>query len=505
MMTPDDIVNAVVALHHRKWSHRRVARELGLSRGKVRRILKRIEKQRTSGHSVLPKPARKCASKLDDFEPKMMELLDKFPDITAVRMQEKLGGESGFDAGYTIVKDWLRAHRVQPKASPVRRFETGPGEQGQMDWSPYNFEFTHAEDARLECFSLVLAFSRRHYIDFAPTQDFFSLIRQHVAAFEYYKGVPSEILYDNQKTIVLRWEAGRPIHNVRYLAFATHYGFRPRVLPPRKPEWKGKVERPFKYVEGNFLNAREFRDLTHLRVEARRWMQGTSDVHLHGTTNERPIDRFEREKDKLLALPRRPYDTARVGYRVFSNEGFVEWDTVKYSFPFEYILELGVVRDTGDEIVIYGSDLQEVARHERRPPGHEPVINPLHHPRKARRNNRVLLTQRLSALGETGAEFAAGVLRTQHYSGVHMAQVLMHTEHYDLDDLLRALARAVKYGAFDARTVLNILEKTASVRCLPGAFDAAAAQRLAAVAAQTSVAPRSIADYARALEKGGKD
>lgn len=500
-MTPDEIVNAVVALHHQKWSHRRIARELGLSRGKVRRILKRIKKQRESGHSVLPKPAQKRASKLDVFDSKMRELLDKYPDITAVRMHEKLGDEPGFDAGYTIVKDWLRAHRVQPKATPVRRFETGPGEQGQMDWSPYKFQFTHADDAELECFSFIFAFSRRQYIDFGPTQDFFSLIRQHVAAFEYMERVPAEILYDNQKTIVLRWEAGRPIYNVRYLAFATHYGFRPRALPPRKPEWKGKIERPFQYVEGNFLNAREFRDLAHLRREARRWMQETSDVHRHDTTNERPIDRFEREKDALIALPRKPYDTARVGYRVLSNEGFVEWDTVKYSFPYEFILELGVVRDTGDEIVIYSSDLKEVARHERVQPGHEPVINPLHHPRKARRNNSEFLTARLCALGLTGAEFAAGVLRTQRYSGVHMAQVLMHAEHYDLDDLLRALARAVRYGAFDAKTVLNILEKTAEVRCLPGAFDAAAAQRLATVAAQAYVTPRSIADYARALKK----
>ena len=499
-MTADDVVNAVVALTHRGWSQRRIANDLGLSRGRVRRIQDRNRRQRQSGHSTLPTPKKRRRRMLDLHEPFMEGQLETYPDITAVKMHEKLARE-GFDGGMTAVKDWLRARRKQPKKEPVRRFETGPGEQGQMDWSPYGFEFSDGTEAKLECFSLVLCFSRRQYIDFCEHQDFYSLIRHHVAAFEYFGGVMQEILYDNQKTVVIRWELGTPIYNVRFLAFATHYGFRPRALPPRRPELKGKVEALFQYVEGNCLNAETFRNLAHLREHARWWMQNTSDLHIHDTTGERPIDRFQRERDHLMPLPRRPYDTAEVGYRVISEEGFIEWDTVRYSVPYAHILELAIVRDTGEEIVVYGPDVSEIARHERAPRGHEPVVEPAHHPRKVRRNDIDVLTQRIGELGDVGVEFAAGVLRTQRCRGAHLAQVLAYTAHYALDDLVRALQRAVRYGSYDARTVLRILQTTAQTRTLPDTSVVAANQRLAAVAAQAGVTPRAIDDYARALRK----
>lgn len=81
-------------------------------------------------------------------------------------------------------------------------------------------------------------------MSFTERQDFFALIRQHVDAFEHFDGVPDEILYDNQPTIVLRREAGLPIYQPRFLSFATHYHFRQHALKPRSPKQKGKIERP---------------------------------------------------------------------------------------------------------------------------------------------------------------------------------------------------------------------------------------------------------------------
>jgi len=499
--TETELIHAVVVLRERGRSQREIADALGLSRAKVRRILERVQRQRDEGASALRAPRLTRKSKLDPFEPAMEELLDKYSDITGVRMHEELEA-LGFDGGLTIVKERLRRLRKEPKQKPVIRFETEPGEQGQQDWSPYTLDFTQTGKQQVRCFSLVLAFSRRQYIDFDEHEGFFPMIRHHVAAFEYFEGVPAEILYDNQKAVVDRREAGQPIYNPRFLAFATHYGFRPRALPPRTPEWKGKVERPFQYVEGNCLNARTFRDLSHLRDHARWWMRNVSDPHKHGTTGESPIDRFARERSQLRGLPAGAYDTAEVGYVVASNEGFVRWETVQYSVPWEHILEVLVVRDTGEEIVIYASDLSEVARHEKVSPKTServPVVDPLHHPRKPRRNDIEQLTQKMVDLGEIAEEFATGVLRTQRYRGAQLAHVLGLLDRYSADDLLSAMKRAVRYKAFDSKTVQRILERTAEPRALPDTLEAAAAARLAEVARQSNVHPRPMSDYARAF------
>ena len=70
-----------------------------------------------------------------------------------------------------------------------------------MDWSPYTIPFTRSGKCTVQCFSYILGFSRRQYIDFTTHRDFYSLIRRHQDAFQYYGGVPKECLYDSEKKI----------------------------------------------------------------------------------------------------------------------------------------------------------------------------------------------------------------------------------------------------------------------------------------------------------------
>lgn len=497
MRSSAETESLVTALHKKGWSYRRIARELDISRNTVRAIVERVERARDEGHSALPKRVIR-KSVLDDHEEFIAEKLEKFPDISAVRLHEELRG-AGFTGGYTIVRERLRALRPEPKGKPVERFETAPGEQGQQDWSPYTIEFTEADTQKVECFSFILAYSRRHFIRFGDRQDFYSLIREHVRAAEHFGGMPSEVLYDGQATIYLRWEAGIPIYQPRFLAFSTHYGFRPRVLRPRKPEWKGKVERPFQYVEGNCLNARDFRDLDHLNAHAAWWMANVSDVHPHKTTKERPIDRFERERDMLSPLPRRPYDTAEVGYRVVSDEGFVAWEDTKYAVPYAYVLDLVIVRSTEDEVFVYDGAVAEIARHPRLRNHPEPVGAATYHPKRRTRRDPEVLVARLAEWGDVGATFAAGVTRKQRYHAQHLAQVLALRERYAADDVLLALDRAVRYRAFDAGIVTRILEAQATPRTLPEMLADEARRRLRDDLPNTQAPPRDLTVYGAAM------
>ncbi|MCP4601257.1 MAG: transposase [Proteobacteria bacterium] len=160
----EELENLVVTMHADGWSIRGLARHFQMGRNRVRRILRENESKRDQGHDILAEKKREPrGSKLDSYRSFIESELKEFPDITGVRLYEKLEDE-GFDGGKTIVTDLLRKLRPRPKKEPVVRFETDPGVQGQMDWSPYKIDFTRTGKTDVLCFSYLLGFSRSHFI-----------------------------------------------------------------------------------------------------------------------------------------------------------------------------------------------------------------------------------------------------------------------------------------------------------------------------------------------------
>ena len=323
-MSDRTIENEVI----RRWQEgtpmRRIAAELRISRYLVKRIILDHQKGRAEGtaHPDLPKPPESRGSILDGQIPFIQDLLTRWPSITALRVHEELG-KRGFTGKYTIVKDLLRRLRPEPRRVPVVRFESGKGQQAQMDYATYEIEFTEEGRRRVNLFSYVLGYSRRQYLHFVESQDFETTIREHVRAFQHLGGVAATCLYDNMKVVVARYEGDEPIYNTRFLAFATHYGYRVWACRRRRPQTKGKCERPFRYVEENFLNGRSFRNFEHLNECLAKWLAEVADVRMHRETKRRPVDLHAEELPYLIPLPEKPYDTALVVYRTVNAEGMV--------------------------------------------------------------------------------------------------------------------------------------------------------------------------------------
>jgi hypothetical protein len=150
---------------------------------------------------------------------------------------------------------------------------------------------------------VVLGYSRLLWCRFYPRQDMATLFDGLEDAFLAFGGVPYELLFDQMKAVItrdLRLEGGALMGNAEFLRFAHHWGFTPRACRPYRAQTKGKVERPVRYVRGNFVYGRTFLDDADLDHQRSLWLDRVANVRVHGTTRERPRDRFDREERFLL-------------------------------------------------------------------------------------------------------------------------------------------------------------------------------------------------------------
>ena len=462
------LTNDIIHRWRNKQSIRSIARELGLNRFKVASIIRAHQRSTelpaagdpSAGQapppSLGPAPVLR-GSKLDRFEEQLGQLLQRYPRITAKRVFEELQG-LGYEGGYSILRVRVKQLRARPAKPLTIRFETAPGVQAQMDWSTYDIDFTQEGKRRVQLFSYILSYSRRQYIHFTDRQDFETTTRQHIAAFEHLGGVATTCLYDNMKVVVTRWEDGQPVYNTRFLAFATHYGYRPWACQVYRPQTKGKVERPFHYIETNLLNGREFRSLDHLHEVARWWLAEVADTRIHGTTKKTPLELHAEELPHLLPLPALRFDTAQVVYRIVDTDGTIQYANNRYSVPWQLLGEQLPVRITETELLVYNRSLSLVAKHVLLLGGtSQSRLDPAHAPPKDVEEQRSTLRQRYAELGPVGSQFLEGLLAKQRY-GKHDAQRVLSLLHaYSLKDILAAMSRAIQYHAYGHQSLERIL------------------------------------------------
>jgi transposase len=486
--------NEIISRWRAGTSIRRIARDLGLARNTVSKVLVQIQARRESVGDTAP--SRRRPRLLDPYEPVVQELLARYPELTAVRLWEELR-QRGFAGGYTLVRQLLRELRPRSAPAPVTRFETAPGAQAQMDYAVYDIDFTAEGRRRVWLFSYILGHSRRQYLRFVESQDLATTVREHVRAFAHLGGVAATCLYDNMKVVVTGYENDVPIYNPRFLAFATHYGFRPIACRPRRPQTKGKVERPFGYVESSLLNGRSFETLNQLNQTTAWWLAKIADVRQLRHAGKTPLQLHQEELAHLIPLPAQPYDVWSVIYRAVNVEGFITYRQNGYSVPWRYIGSVLPVRVNEAEVIIYSPQIEEIARHPLLPctMTGERSVQQEHRPSKDARLRQAHLEERFAQLGETGRRFLEGLLRTQRYGKDQAQRVLALLGTYSQGDLIAALERATRYGAYSHAAVDRILSVQAQPKSVLEALAEEERRHLPPWLDEEPVAPRPTSDY----------
>ena len=393
-MVREDCWREVHRLYHvERRSKSEIARQLELDRKTVRGILQARAWQPYTR-------AERADTLLADHAAYLRSRAPAVQYSARILFQE-LRRERRYRGSYETVKRFVRPLRAAEHAAEraTVRFETPPGQQSQIDWGQARIHFG-SRPVVLHAFILTLGYSRRSFHEPCVGETLSQFLDAHERAFEYFGGHTREHLYDRPRTVCHPAGEGRVVWNATFKQFADYWGFEPHLCRAYRAQTKGKVESGVKYFKRNFLPGRTFVDEQDLREQLGQWQAEIADVRVHGTTHERPADRFARERPHLIAT------TGQPGFRLEASQPrrvaedyLVSFETNRYSVPFTLIGQtVEVTRRGGRLHLTHGGHL--VAAHDELVGKYQLRILPEHGPGAIARTARRVR----SSLGRARAE-----------------------------------------------------------------------------------------------------
>lgn len=313
-----------------------IAEQLGVSDRMVRKYLK---------DEYCTKEPQPRTSILDPFKDTITTVLaeDHYYNIEVLATRLRA---MGYQGGMTVLRDFAAGIRKDLITKAVRRFETEPGRQAQVDWKECGRWVIDGHERKIYAFVLLLGYSRKAYIRFTTSMKSPVLLACHSTAFDWFGGVPAEILYDNMKTA---WLADGGVWRVQtaLLSYASQVGFAPKRCQVRRPQTKGKVERFIGYLGNHFLpvaRAEGLSNLEDLNSAVMDWLTKVDQETLREFFETR-TERFECEKQHLRPwIPEAAPDIRASHDLQVSREGTITLETNRYSVPAALIGKMVLLR-----------------------------------------------------------------------------------------------------------------------------------------------------------------
>ncbi len=442
---------------------RKIAPRVGCSRKIVRRVL------REQGSLAPPKPTSK-ASKLDAFREAIEEKVAK--ELTVSRILREIRAQ-GYSGGRSILAQHVRTLRAQkglrPHKTVKRRFETRPGEEMQIDWSPF-YVLIAGVITVVHVLGCLLCASRKLWVYAYRNERQPTLLEALASAFEYFRGCCLRLVLDNMATAVLAHNGpdGKPIWHPRFLDFARHYGFEPFACAVGDPDRKGKKEKSFRLLWDDFLKGSEFDSIDDLNRRLKIWLDETPEVanqRVHGTTRLVPNQQWLSERELLIQLPEKRFPVYEQAVRVVDNDATLSIDGTCYSVPSQVAGRSVAVHLFAEHFEILNA-YHKVVFSRRYVSGAEKgklIIDPTHYATLTRRQRTPgghrldeAFVRRFPSL----APFVSGLqLRMNRLTPIHIRRLLRLAESYGEQALIAAATRAQEYRRFDAHAVERILER----------------------------------------------
>ena len=420
---------------------REIARTLKLSRQSVRKVLR-------SKSTEVPEIHR--PEKAEPWRQQILELLSRCKG-NLVRVHEELN-ERGANLSYQALTAFCRRHGIADHAATASgQYHFEPGVEMQHDTSPHQVEIA-SRKYNVQTASAVLCYSRMLFFQIYPSFQRFDCKVFLTEALKYMGGSTARVMIDNTHVVVLRGTGREMVPVPEMEAFAGRFGFDFVAHERGDANRSARVERPFSFIENNFLAGRTFANWEELNQKARQWcdrVNSTYKKHLRAV----PRELFAVERLHLKPLPGWIPEVYRLHQRTVDVEGYVSVNSIRYSVPFAWIGRRVEVRETKDRIEIE-LDVRQIVKHarvltpigiritlaEHRPPRGEGARRSDPHPEEKTILELVPeVAPYVTALKQKGRKVIALALR----------QLLRLLKDYPREPFLAAVAEASRYGLYD--------------------------------------------------------
>jgi transposase len=433
------------------------------------------ELQRLLDETMGSPPPPQNESSVEPYRDLVRQLRRESTEVAAIYERLK---ERGYRGSYSAVYRFVR--QMEPLAPEVTvRVETRPGEEAQADFG-YAGLMVDPETGELRktwVFVMTLSWSRHQYVEFVFDQQLQTWLRLHRNALAFFGGVPERVVIDNLKAAIVRACWHEPEAQHAYRECAEHYGFLIAACGPRMPRHKGKVEQGgVHYVKRNFLGGRERTTISQANRDVLRWVRTTAGLRVHGTTRERPLDRFDLERAALRPLPPTPYDLAIWKQVRLHRDCHVVFENAYYSAPFRLVGQALWVRGGTRDVQIFTADYQLVATHSRAQRPGQRLTHPDHLPHE--KLFGLLVTRedcrrRALAVGPATQEVVERLLEHRPEDRLRTAgRLLRLIERCGPQRLEAACARALRFDDATYMTIKRILDHGLEQEAAPGAAPA---------------------------------
>jgi transposase len=407
--------------------------------------------------------ARRARSTISSVEPHRV-LVERWVSqgVGGIAIHAALCRDHAYQGSYSAVRRMLAAIRAALPPDVTVPLCFAPAEAAQVDFGagPFLLDPNRQAVRRTWCFVMTLCFSRHQYVEFVFDQSVMTWLGCHRRAFEWFARVPARLIIDNPKCAVTRACARDPLVQRAYAECAEGYGFKIDPCPPADPAKKGIVESGVKYVKGNFLPTRTFRDLTDLNQQARRWVLEEAGRRIHGTTREQPLERFAIEKPLMRELPAVAPDLGSWHRLILHRDCHVKFDYSFYSAPFTLVGQTLWLRANDVAVSIF-QDYRLIASHLRSHRPGERRTHPDHLPPDARAffaHDRHWCLERARRVGPACAALIEQLLGDRILERLRAAQNVLRLEaSYGSARLEGACKRALAHASIHYRTVKTIL------------------------------------------------
>lgn len=380
----------------------------------------------------------------------------------AVRIQEILKAEYDTDIAYSTLTRLIQTHALRKPIVRVGEYHFEPGLEMQHDTSPHKIKVGDTM-VTAQCASLVLAYSRYLFMQYYPCFTRFEAKTFLKAAFEFMQGNCRRCVVDNTSVILAAGSGADAVIAPEMATFSRMFGFEFIAHRIGHADRKARVERPFFYIETNFLAGRYFNDWDDLNQQARRWCIDVTNKKEKRSLGMDPETAFIKEKPYLILLPAVLPPIYEHTQRGVDSKGFINLDTNRYSVPEKLIGKQVDVYKYLDAVRITYRH-QDIAEHPRlagKRYGESRLKN--HHTKIQYQQANLVLKQTeesLRACHEIVGNYTSELKKHVRGAGVRQLNRLLALKHtYPLDAFIGAIQQASRYGLYDLHRLEELIIK----------------------------------------------